>query len=80
MNRTIANVIIDLAAALLFVGMIATGYILRFPLPPGSNRVLSLWGLTRHQWGGIHYENTKCHCSAPGSMPELIGRMCRNNK
>jgi hypothetical protein len=55
MNRTIANVIIDLAAALLFVGMIATGYVMRFPLPPGTNRILTLWGLTRHQWGGIHF-------------------------
>lgn len=55
MNRTIANVIIDLAAALLFVGMIATGYVLRFPLPPGTNRTLILWNLTRHQWGAIHF-------------------------
>jgi len=54
MNRTIANVIIDLVAAVLFVAMIATGYILRFPLPPGTNRVLELWGLTRHQWGSFH--------------------------
>jgi hypothetical protein len=36
MNRTIANVIIDLAAALLFLGMIGTGYVLRFPMPPGT--------------------------------------------
>lgn len=55
MNRTIANVVIDLAAALLFAGMIATGYVLRFPLPPGTNRTLTLWSLTRHQWGSIHY-------------------------
>jgi hypothetical protein len=55
MNRTLANVVVDLLAAMLFVGMIATGYVLRFPLPPGTNRTLTLWGLTRHQWGGIHY-------------------------
>lgn len=55
MNRTLANVIIDLAAALLFVGMIATGYVLRFPVPPGTNRILTLWGLTRHQWGTVHF-------------------------
>ena len=55
MNRTITNVIIDLAAASLFVGMIVTGYILRFPLPPGTNRVLTLWGFTRHQWGTVHF-------------------------
>jgi hypothetical protein len=55
MNRTIANIIIDIIAAFLFLGMIATGYLLRFPLPPGSNKTLSLWGLTRHQWGDIHF-------------------------
>jgi len=45
MNRTIANIIIDIIAAFLFLGMIATGYLLRFPLPPGSNKTLSLWGI-----------------------------------
>jgi mono/diheme cytochrome c family protein len=55
MNRTLANILIDIVAALLFLGMIATGYLLRFPLPPGSNKSLSLWGYTRHQWGDIHF-------------------------
>lgn len=55
MSRTLVNIIIDLTAALLFLGMIATGYILRFPLPPGSNKAFSLWGLTRHQYGDIHF-------------------------
>lgn len=55
MNRTILNIIIDLAAALLFLGMIATGYILRFPLPPGSNKSHILWSFSRHQWGDIHF-------------------------
>jgi uncharacterized membrane protein len=54
-NRSLANVLIDLAAAMLFVAMVATGYILRFPLPPGTNRTLTMWGLTRHRWGDIHY-------------------------
>ena len=31
MNRTLLNVLIDIAAAGLFLAMIATGYILRFP-------------------------------------------------
>lgn len=55
MNRTFVNLIIDLTAALLFLGMMATGYILHFPLPPGTNKMLLLWGLTRHQWGDIHF-------------------------
>lgn len=54
MKRTVVNLVVDLAAATLFIGMIATGIVLRFPLPPGTNKILSLWGLTRHQWGEIH--------------------------
>jgi hypothetical protein len=55
MNRTFLNLAIDTMLAVLFVVMIATGFILRFPLPPGTNRELVLWGLTRHEWGGIHF-------------------------
>ncbi len=54
-NRTLVNIIIDLIAALFFIGMLATGYLLRFPLPPGTNNLYTLWGLTRHQWGDIHF-------------------------
>jgi hypothetical protein len=55
MKRLLDNLLIDLIAAALMIGMLATGYILRFPLPPGSNRDLTLWGLTRHQWGDVHF-------------------------
>jgi hypothetical protein len=55
MKRFLDNLSIDLVAALLMVGMLATGYILRFPLPPGTNKSLTLWGRTRHEWGDIHF-------------------------
>lgn len=55
MNRRLVNIIIDLVATLLFLGMVATGYLLRYPLPPGSNKTLTLWSLSRHQWGDIHF-------------------------
>lgn len=55
MNRTLINVVTDALAALAMLGMIATGTVLRFALPPGTNRSLSLWGLTRHQWGDLHF-------------------------
>lgn len=55
MQRTLLNLIIDLASGFLFCALIATGYLLRFPLPPGTNKVLSLWGLSRHQWGEVHF-------------------------
>jgi hypothetical protein len=54
-NRTLVNLAIDTLAALLFLAMLATGYVLRFPLPPGTNKSLMLWGLTRHQWGDVHF-------------------------
>ncbi len=54
MSRTFWNVLIDLVAAGLFLAMIATGYILRFPLPPGTNKTATLWELTRHEWGAVH--------------------------
>lgn len=54
MNRTLLNLLIDLTAASLFLAMILTGYILRFPLPPGTNKTATLWSLTRHEWGTIH--------------------------
>jgi len=55
MKRILDNLHVDLIAAALMVAMVATGYIIRFPLPPGTNKSLSLWGLTRHQWGTIHF-------------------------
>jgi hypothetical protein len=55
MKQFFDNLLIDLVAAALMIGMLATGYILRFPLPPGSNKEFTLWGLTRHQWGDVHF-------------------------
>jgi len=55
MKRFFDNLLVDLLAAALMIGMLATGYVLRFPLPPGSNKDLTLWGLTRHQGGDVHF-------------------------
>jgi hypothetical protein len=54
MSRTAINLAVDLAAAALFLALIATGFILGFALPPGTNKSLYLWGLSRHQFGSIH--------------------------
>ncbi|MEX1027680.1 MAG: DUF4405 domain-containing protein [Candidatus Paceibacterota bacterium] len=55
MKRAPLNLLIDGIAAVLFVGMLATAYVIRYVLPPGTHRVLSLWGMHRHQWGEIHF-------------------------
>ena len=54
MKRPFWNLAVDLTVAALLVGMVATGYILTWPLPPGTNKSHSLWGLGRHQWGQVH--------------------------
>jgi mono/diheme cytochrome c family protein len=54
MNRTTINLAVDLAIAALFLALIGTGFILGFALPPGTNKALCLWGLSRHQFGDIH--------------------------
>jgi len=60
MKRLLDNLHVDLIAAALMVAMVATGFILRFPLPPGTNKAMSLWGLTRHQWGTVHFWISIC--------------------
>ncbi len=54
MKRTPLNLLVDLLAAVGVLLMIATGYILRFPLPPTTNRTHELWGMSRHEWGTLH--------------------------
>lgn len=54
-KRTTTNAIIDLSAAITFLGLLVTGYIIRFPLPAGSGRSHVLWGMGRHDWGAVHF-------------------------
>src|SRR5690554_1301874 len=55
MNRSVLNLAIDAIAAVVMLAMIATGVLLRFTLPPGSGHDRTLWQLTRHQWGDLHF-------------------------
>jgi len=70
LNRPKVNLVIDLVAFVGAVFLIVTGLVLEYTLPPGSGRlgtegfgvhggphrsVLLLWGLSRHEWGNIHY-------------------------
>lgn len=56
MNRTQFNFALDLIAFVCFLAMTATGWILKFTLPPGSGRSgAALLGMTRHEWGDIHF-------------------------
>jgi hypothetical protein len=54
MTRNAFNFVIDAASFLVVLGLIGTGLINRFVLPPRSGG-MSVWGLTRHDWGDVHF-------------------------
>lgn len=47
----------NLALWLVFSFLTGTGLLLKVRLPPGSRggRGLSVWGLSRHEWGDLHF-------------------------
>jgi hypothetical protein len=69
MKRTTLNFWTDALAFIGFAFLTTSGILLRYQLPPGSGRmeamgggqralekpVSVLWGLTRHEWGDVHY-------------------------
>ena len=55
MKRTNLNFILDVSAFVGFVMLTTTGVLMRYILPPGSGHYSTIWGLDRHEWGGIHF-------------------------
>ncbi|MCB9853580.1 MAG: DUF4405 domain-containing protein [Phycisphaerales bacterium] len=55
MRRTTLNFVVDAVAFIVMLGMIATGLVVRFALPPGTGGRWAIWGMGRHDWGGLHY-------------------------
>jgi len=69
MKRSSVNFIIDLVTFLDMLGLIFTGFVIKYILPPGSGgrgrmlrggrgtgeEIRSLWSMTRHEWGDIHF-------------------------
>lgn len=54
MNKNRMNLLIDLLAYCAFAGLAATGLLLAYRLPSGSGAAAVL-GLTRHEWGSVHF-------------------------
>lgn len=55
MKRVNLNFFIDFVAFIGFALMTTTGILMRYLLPPGSGHYSTIWGLDRHDWGGIHF-------------------------
>lgn len=66
-TKVMMNMVVNTLSFLVCLGMVVTGLILKFVLPPGSGRAEMLFrggrnktielymGLTRHEWGNIHF-------------------------
>src|SRR5690606_34127107 len=48
------NFVIDTGALVSFLVLASTGILMYLVLPAGSGRNM-VWGLTRHEWGEIHF-------------------------
>jgi len=55
MDRGKLILLTDVLAFLGFVALTASGVLMRYVLPPGSGRFVSVWGLDRHAWGTVHF-------------------------
>jgi hypothetical protein len=54
MKKTDVNVIINVAAFILFLLLASTGLLIWLVLPSGHG-YLTIWGMNRHVWGDIHF-------------------------
>lgn len=55
MTRLTAIKITDAISFVGFVMLSSTGVLLHYLLPPGSGQRITIWGLSRHDWGNIHF-------------------------
>jgi len=59
MNKANLIKLIDLLSFIGLSALISTGALIKFSLPPKSGAA-TIWGLTRHEWGDIHFYISVC--------------------
>lgn len=55
LTRTTLNLWLDLASLVALLGLILTGGLMYFVLPPGTGHSYVLGGLGRHDFGRLHF-------------------------
>ena len=55
MKRANLNLLINFLLLAFFISLLSTGILLHYIIPPGTGRWVTIWGMDRHQWGGIHF-------------------------
>ena len=46
---------IDIIAFFLFIMLLSTGVLLHYIIPPRSGQYYQVLGMSRHQWGDVHF-------------------------
>ena len=54
MRRSLIHYLVDVVLLLSVLTLVATGLLIYFVLPPGRGGD-SVWSLTRHDWGEVHF-------------------------
>lgn len=54
-NRMTIIKAIDIVAFILFVFLTSTGMLMHYVIPPKSGKKITIWDMTRHDWGQIHF-------------------------
>lgn len=55
MRKAHINFIVDAIGFLAMALLASTGFVVKYALPSGSGHSRTLWGMTRHEWGGVHF-------------------------
>lgn len=55
MKRSTLISLIDAIAFIAFLFLTSSGILMRYLLPPGSGRWSEIWGMSRHEWGEVHF-------------------------
>ncbi len=55
MKRNTVNFIIDLISLVVMWGLVTTGLLVKYVMPPGTGHWLTLYGMNRHDWGTVHF-------------------------
>ncbi|WP_172597601.1 DUF4405 domain-containing protein [Sulfuriflexus mobilis] len=55
MKKSTLITLVDIGAFISFVFVVSTGVLMRYSLPPRSGRFIEILGLSRHEWGEVHF-------------------------
>ncbi len=55
MKKSNLITLVDITAFISFIFVVSTGVLMRYVLPPRSGRSIEILGMSRHEWGDIHF-------------------------